>query len=216
VEENGVDGLAPTAVANFDALRDAAPTNGPARTLILNTAIRLFCRDGISVTGVDTIIREAGVARMTLYNQFGSKEGLLIAALEHESATWRSWFFARVAALQLPPFEHLLAIFDVLKEWFGRDDYFGCALMNAVLESRTSNEMVMTLTTAHKKPVVEQLKAMAAAAGADNPTQTAGQMYLIVNGAIVNAILSGTDEPADDAKSIARALLTQACGRPRC
>jgi AcrR family transcriptional regulator len=56
---------------------------------LLNTATRLFCLHGINATGIDKILAEAGVAKMTLYNQFGSKEGLVFAVLEREGEAWR-------------------------------------------------------------------------------------------------------------------------------
>lgn len=174
---------------------------------ILDAAIRLFCRDGIGATGIDAIVREAGVARMTIYNHFGSKDGLVVAALERESAAWRTWFFARLAALQLPPRDKLLAVFDILAEWFERDDYFGCALMNAVLEVRNNSDALMAVTMAHKKPVLEQLRAIAVASGVRDPVRFTEQFDLVMNGAIVNALFTGSAAPAQEAKTIAAALL---------
>jgi AcrR family transcriptional regulator len=201
--------LLPTAAPwerRLDAASIAARSHSP-KAAILEAAIRLFCRDGIAATGIDAVVREAGVARMTIYNHFGSKDGLVIAALEQESAAWRTWFFARLAALQLTPAEKLLAVFDILSEWFERDDYFGCALMNAVLEVRNNSEALMAVTMAHKKPVLEQLRAIAVAAGVTDPIRFTEQFDLIMNGAIVNALFSGNTAPAQEAKSVVAALL---------
>lgn len=205
----GMDSLLPTA-APWERRRPIGHLTDRTLTpqvAILEAAIRLFCRDGIAATGIDAIVREAGVARMTIYNHFGSKEGLVIAALERESGAWRAWFFARLAALQLPPRQRLLAVFDILTEWFERDDYFGCALMNAVLEVRNSSEALMAVTMAHKKPLREQLRAIAVAADIPEPDIFTDRFDLIMNGAIVNALFAGTAAPAQEAKMIASALI---------
>ena len=52
------------------------------RDTLLDTAERLFYAEGFHATGIDRVINEAGVARMTLYNHFASKEALIEAVLE--------------------------------------------------------------------------------------------------------------------------------------
>ena len=65
-----------------------------ARERILETAERLFYAEGIRAVGVDRIIAEAGVAKMTLYNHFASKDDLILAALQHREATFMDRFTA--------------------------------------------------------------------------------------------------------------------------
>ncbi len=144
---------------------------------------------------------------MTLYSHFGSKEGLALAALEHEAATWRAWFFTRLAETGGSARERLLAIFDILEEWFERDDYFGCALMNAVIEGRNRDEAILAVTRSHKRRVLEQLRALAAAAGAQNADEIAEQLDLLMDGAIVKSAIKRDARPAAEAKAVAAALL---------
>jgi len=51
------------------------------REAVLETAERLFYAEGFHATGIDRVVTEAGVARMTLYNHFPSKEALIEAVL---------------------------------------------------------------------------------------------------------------------------------------
>ncbi len=178
-----------------------------AKTRLLEAAIRLCCRKGIAATSVNEIIEESGVARMTLYNRFGSKDALILAALEHEATVWRGWFFARLAEIAGSPQERLLGVFDILEEWFRRDDYFGCALMNASMEARNRDPKILELVQAHKKYVLEQLRALAAAAGVRDAETTTQQIDLLMDGAIVKAAIKRNAKPAAEAKAIARALL---------
>ena len=62
--------------------RPAGPKDSEARERILTTAYGLFCRHGIGSVGVDTIIDQSGVAKMTLYRHFRSKDDLVLAVLE--------------------------------------------------------------------------------------------------------------------------------------
>ena len=89
---------------------------------------------------IDAVVAESGIARMTLYNHFGSKEGLVLAALQHEGSAWRAWFFTRLAEIGGNAEDRLIGVFDILAEWFERADYFGCAFMNAILEARNQDE----------------------------------------------------------------------------
>jgi AcrR family transcriptional regulator len=121
---------------------------------LLNTATRLFCRHGINATGIDKILAEAGVAKMTLYNQFGSKEGLVFAVLEREGEAWRSWFQTAVDQLGGTPADKLVGIFDVLENWFQQDGFYGCAFINAVAEHNKEDPRIRSLAQAHKKKVL--------------------------------------------------------------
>lgn len=202
--------LAPTAAPGADRAlpqKGAAHEGEAARARLLDAAIRLFCRRGIGATGINAIVEASGVARMTLYSHFGSKEGLALAALEHEAATWRAWFFARLAANGGAPRDRLLAVFDILEEWFRRDDYFGCALMNAVIEGRNHDAAMLAVTKAHKQHVLEQLRALAVAAGAGDAGALAEQLDLLIDGAIVKSAIKRDPRPAAEAKAVAAALL---------
>jgi AcrR family transcriptional regulator len=180
-----------------------------ARHLLLSAAIRLFCRDGIAVTGIDAIVAEAGVARMSLYKNFGSKENLVVAAMEQEGASWRVWFFERLEALPGSPREKLLGVFNVMEEWFARDDYFGCALMNAVLEVRNQSPILLAVTLAHKRPVLAALEELAKDAGAKDPQALADAIDMLMNAAIVKAVFTKRPGAAIDAQKMAQAVLTE-------
>lgn len=54
-----------------------------ARQRILETADRLFYHDGIRAVGIDRIIAEAEVAKMSLYKHFPSKNELILAVLKY-------------------------------------------------------------------------------------------------------------------------------------
>jgi AcrR family transcriptional regulator len=204
--------LLPTAAPGPLGLRRTSPSrsrksDASARNVLIEAAIRLFCRHGINATGIEAVVAEAGVARMTIYNQFGSKDGLVVAALTHEGATWRAWFFASLAAVAGGPKERLLGIFDVLEEWFSRDDFFGCALMNAVVEYRGEYAEVRQVVLAHKSQVLGQVRALATAAGVADSDAVTEQIDLLIDGAIVKSAIKKDPRAAREGKAILSALL---------
>ena len=105
------------------------------RERVLETAYRLFSQHGTRAVGVDRIIAESGVAKMTLYRNFASKDDLILAFLELREERWtRAWLQETVEGRAATPAQRLLAIFDVFGEWFARDDFEGCSFINVMLE----------------------------------------------------------------------------------
>src|SRR6266540_7429799 len=90
-----------------------------ARDRILEAAYELFSRQGIRAVGIDAIIERSGVARMTLYRHFASKDDLVLAFLERREQRWtQDWLQAEVQRRSDDPAQRLLAVFDVFDEWF--------------------------------------------------------------------------------------------------
>src|SRR5262245_25600613 len=104
-----------------------APKDSDARERIIATAYGLFCRHGIGAVGVDTIIEQSGVAKMTLYRHFRSKNDLVLAVIERREELWtEGWLATEVRRRATDPAERLLAIFDVFDGWFRRRGFAGC------------------------------------------------------------------------------------------
>jgi len=87
------------------------------REQLIETAARLFARNGFHATGIDTILAEAGIAKKTLYNHFRTKDELILAALRKHDGEFRNNFMKSVEELAETPEARLLAIFDVAKAW---------------------------------------------------------------------------------------------------
>src|SRR5207253_10168423 len=99
-----------------------------ARERILDAAYDLFSRRGIRAVGIDAIVEQSGVARMTLYRHFASKDALVLAFLERREQRWtKDWLQRAVEQRASDPRQRLLAIFDVFDDWFHQADFEGCA-----------------------------------------------------------------------------------------
>jgi AcrR family transcriptional regulator len=104
-----------------------------ARDRILDTAARLFYRDGYRGTGIDRIIAESGVAKMSLYRHFPSKNDLIVAYLERRHDYWMGWFRGGVRGGWRSGNLDVMA--DALGEWFATEDFRGCSFINMIAEA---------------------------------------------------------------------------------
>lgn len=184
------------------------------RDAVLTTAAELFAREGIGATGVDTIIREAGVAKMTLYNHFGSKAELVAEYLRLRDRRW--WDrLDRLSAGLTDPRERLLAFFDGYRDSAAEDDYRGCPFLNGAAEVIDPDHPAYAVTRDHKRANRDRLRAIAVEAGAADPDAISWQLTLLLDGATANANLVKTDEPFAQARAAAAALLDALLPRGR-
>src|SRR5215831_18641011 len=185
----------------------ASADDESARGRLLSAATHLFCKNGINATGIDAIIEEAGTAKTTLYKLFGSKTNLVHAVLESEGRQWREWFIASLEDGGGDAQTKLSRIFPALKRWFAEERFYGCPFINAVGEHDKHQKQFRSIAMRHKKVVVAHIEKLAAEMGAARPQMLAHQLALLMDGAIVAAMVSGDPDVADTAALTASALL---------
>ena len=180
----------------------AAPATGneeSARSRLLSAATHLFCKNGINATGIDAIIHEAGTAKTTLYKLFGSKTNLVHAVLESEGKQWREWFIGAIESGGGNAQMKLTRIFPALKSWFGEERFYGCPFINAVGEHDKDAKQFRAIALRHKKVVLAHIEKLAGEMGAAEPEMLAHQLALLIDGAIVAAMVSRDPGVADTA-----------------
>jgi len=158
-----------------------SPKARPARERILLTAHDLFYRDGIRSTGIDSVIAQAAVTKVTFYRHFRSKNDLIVAYLEYRHERWMRWF---TGALQ----RHggtLPALVPTMAEWFRSPEYRGCAFINGVSEIAPALPQVIEITRRHKAEM-EQAIAALLPPGRRREGLARG-LALVVDGSIVQA-----------------------------
>jgi AcrR family transcriptional regulator len=180
-----------------------------ARERILNTAYTLFSRHGINGVGIDQIVAESRVAKMSLYRHFPSKEDLVLAFLDLREQRWtHEWLQPEVERMAATPRERLLAIFAVFDQWFHRRDYEGCSFINTLLEIDDKNDRIHRAAVRHLAAITAILETYAAQAGVADPQETAHEMQVLMMGAIVSAC-RGERAAARRAGKLASILLEQ-------
>src|SRR5450756_3083920 len=170
-----------------------------AHDRLLGAATRLFCKNGINATGIDAIISEAGTAKTTLYKLFGSKTNLVHAVLDTEGRPWRESFIGALEAGGGNAQVKLARIFPALKDWFGQEHFYGCPFINAVGEHDKDQKQLRAIAMRHKKVVLAYIEKLAGEMGAAEPEVLAHQLALLMDGAIVAAMVSRNPGVADTA-----------------
>ena len=157
-----------------------------ARERILLTAHDLFYRDGVRATGIDKVIAEAKVTKVTFYRHFPSKNDLITAYLEYRHDLWMRWFEDAISRYSTE-YQGLMVLVPVLKEWFDKPIYRGCAFINSVSELGGVLPNVIEISSRHKQDMMLTIAKLLP----DTPRREklANAAAIAVDGAIVKAQL---------------------------
>lgn len=180
-----------------------------ARERLVHTSYELFTRRGISAVGVDEVVEKAGVAKATLYRHFPSKDDLVLAFLDRRAELWTGEVIDREPRRRADdPEAQLLALFDVLDDWFHqRSDYEACSFVKVLFEVGAEGR-VGKACLAHLDKIRDVLSDRAQRAGLRDPTSLAWSLNLLVKGCIVCAA-EGDRDSARRARPLAAWLIGQ-------
>lgn len=179
----------------------------PARDRILATAHELFYLDGIRATGVDRIIAESGVAKLTFYRHFPSKDDLVRAFLEHRHQLWMAWFVDALGRHSAGAGEGLQPLVATMAEWFADPRFRGCAFINAMAEVGGTLADVAQIALRHKQDMQEVIEALLPAS--PDRRRRAQAVALAVDGAIVRAQMHGAAAALDGLRLLAAGLVDE-------
>ena len=180
------------------------------RDHITDVALNVFYKRGFHATGIEKIIQEAGVSKKTLYNHFKSKDELILAVLRKRDELFRNNFMRSVERLAKEPRNQLIAVFDVLNEWFNDKDFCGCMFINASAEFASHDDPCHIISKEHKRLMFEYVRGLAERAGAKNPSELSEQLNLLAEGATVNAHVCDDKDAAKKAKKMGKVFIDQA------
>ncbi len=181
-------------------------TQNETRDIILDVTEKLIYRHGIAATGMDLLVKTAGVSRKSIYRYFANKDELVIAALQRRDERWMQWLRSEVEHSD-DSGQRLLELFSALKRWFGSADFRGCAFINTSGETGDAQDPVRLLAKAHKRKLFEYALELCQAHGTPDPEQQAAQLLILIDGAITVALVMGDSTAADNAQCMARTLL---------
>jgi AcrR family transcriptional regulator len=198
-------------VAITMAVKEASAVRPSARERLLAAANELFYDEGVHTVGIDRVIEQAGVAKASLYNTFGSKDELVRAYLQarHTSVTQR---ITQAVERYDSPRERLLAVFEGQGELFAQPGYRGCAFTRASAESQPG-DLTEQATEAYRRWVRTLLTELAAQAGVPEPEILARQLHLLYDGSGQSARMDHDPTAAAAARDAAATLLQAALAR---
>jgi len=146
---------------------------------------------------VDEILVEAGVARMTLYKNFGSKEELILATLQREDKLFRQWLASFVEARSTRPVDRIDSLFEGLHERFTSEGYYGCAFIRASVEFPDPAHPVHRVAREHKEMIRSYIRGLLSKGNAQNALLLSEQLYLLFEGAIAPSKFHGEPWPQE-------------------
>ena len=189
------------------------------RQQLIDTAVELLHAEGAQAISVDRVLQEAGVARMTLYKHFRSKDDLILAAQRRRDEDFRTWFKDAADRRVRRPRDRLLAIFDVLDDWLNAQDE-----RNILCRGRTATRQCAELGSMssashsrlaeHMQHLLDYVTRVARQAQAEDPEELARELMLLAEGAISTACVQGDADAARRAKHIAAKLVEGRCPMP--
>jgi AcrR family transcriptional regulator len=168
---------------------DPDTVNPTMHERILRTAHDLFYQEGVRATGVDRIIAESGVSKVTFYRHFPSKNDLIVAYLEYRHRRWMAWFTETLTRHGGNPG----AILPAVEAWLRDPHYRGCAFINTVGELGGVLPEVIEIARGHKQDVIAAIASVLPVSR--QRVQIAQSLALAIDGAIVRAQL----DPSPDA-----------------
>jgi AcrR family transcriptional regulator len=178
----------------------------PVRERILETTQRLFYRDGFRAVGIDTIIAEAGVAKMSLYRHFPSKDDLIVAYLEESNRQFWEWLDGAAADLD-DPVKKLIGMFEAIEKLSTSPECLGCTFQGTAAEFPDRDHPGHQVALAHKQSVRDRFTELARQAGLVDPEQLGDQLLLLMDGAWVAARMYGPENPATGLAKTVRTLI---------
>lgn len=179
----------------------------PKRELLLDTAEAIFSREGFKGISVDRLLREAGVAKMTLYKGFESKDALIEETLKRRGSRLAMHLESYIKAAGAEPEQQILSCFDGMRDWSARPDFNGCYFVNTLAEYGNSDQKIGKLAYAYKVRFLDRLKAICENLQVEEPDIVARSVFLLIEGAIVTHMSLGDSESYARAKEIAAKLL---------
>ena len=181
------------------------------REALLDAAQDLFNRQGYRAVGIDTVLARAGVAKMTLYKHFASKEELIAAVLERRGQQIVSALGERIAAVDGEAPQRILAVFDWLVAAVRSPGFHGCLFIKAGSEYPDPEDLPRQAAVAFKNGCGTLLAGLCRELPVADADGLARQLQLLFEGALILAFLQRSPRPADDARVAAETLLEVAC-----
>ncbi|MEQ9519310.1 MAG: TetR family transcriptional regulator [Parvibaculum sp.] len=184
--------------------------NAPKRAELVATAQKMFAREGFKGVSIDRLLKEAGVAKMTLYKGFRTKDELILETLRQRDRTLRNWFMREVESRSTDPRDRLLTCFDVLADWTAKPDFNGCYFISALNEYAEDSHPAHRAAKEHKRMMLDYLVKLCTDAHLSDPEEIARDLRLLMEGASASKLTLNQGDSFKRAKEMARFRLERA------
>jgi len=167
-----------------------------ARERVLEVAGDLFYREGIRAVGIDTIIARSGVAKMSLYRNFASKDDLIVAYLQACSGNFWRWWDRVTTPFEGSPRALIRGLFEALLVKVNRPGFRGCPFVNTATEFPTPGHPAREAALEYHRELRSRLTRIANDLGALRPEALADQLVILMDGVYASAGTFSSPEAA--------------------
>jgi AcrR family transcriptional regulator len=173
----------------------------------LQTASELFYQQGIKATGIDTIVKASGIAKMSLYKYFPSKDALVLAHLKSSAESLWKKILTGIDDKDYTPQQKLLAVFTFFDAFVTSPDFRGCPFINASIEYADAASPIHQTAAEFYQELSNQLTDWAGQAGCSEPEELATQLSILLAGAITREQIHNGSGAMRNAYKAAKILL---------
>jgi AcrR family transcriptional regulator len=175
---------------------------------VFQVAADLFYKESIRAVGVETIVKQAGVAKISLYRSFESKDDLIVAYLASRNVDYWRNLDRIIAAKQDDPRAQLRALVGYVANRATTSGYRGCPFINYASEFPEPSHPGHRIVEENKQEMRRRLVGLGKAIGASRPVQLADALFLLIEGAYASSqTLGGRDGPAANLPGAADTLI---------
>jgi AcrR family transcriptional regulator len=180
---------------------------GTKKQDLIDTATDLFNKYGYQAVGIDRIIEESRVAKMTMYRHFPSKDDLITEVLMQRMEKIEE-SMSKAVAKKAAGMERLHELFIWHDRWFKTSDFMGCMFITALSEFRSVDGGVAHAVATQKRRMNELVRNIVASlVQSSDATRLARQIVILLDGAIISAQAGNRKTAASDAWECARGLI---------
>lgn len=179
----------------------------PKREKLLETAEAIFAKEGFKGISVDRVLREAGVAKMTLYKGFDGKDALIQETLRRRGDRIEAHLEQYTGDANASPEDRILSVFDAMQDWSERPEFNGCYFVNALTEYGASGGEIGELARAYKQRFLDFLNLLCIEVSVVDPEDTSRILFMMIEGATVSRMSLDDPDSFARAKKIAAKIL---------
>ena len=184
------------------------------REKLIKAGREIFYRDGFHCAGLDQVLREAGLTKTTFYNHFSSKEELIQEVIDYHEARLREKFRDGINRLagDSAPVDRLMAVFDVMQEYFDNEKYNGCMMINAALVFPIAEDPINVAAMRNKQFLNQQIAELALAAGVTDIDAFLTEFQIIFDGTVISRHIFGNKDAARIGAQLAANMIERFIG----
>jgi AcrR family transcriptional regulator len=174
---------------------------------LIKAAFNLFCEKGFHASGIDLILKEAEISKMTLYNHFSTKDDLILEVLNYAHEIFVKNVLEKVSALKIKPKSKIIKLIEIIEESTKKKKAIRCIFINASAEFPDLKNPIHKAASAHKLLTESYIKNLLKEAKLKNSEYLSKVIHSLLQGALVMTQVTGEKTYYADVKKAVSNLL---------